>query len=143
MQPRSTIPPVPLRILLAEDNEVNQKVALRMLTRLGYEADLVTNGAEALRAVEAVRYDLILMDLHMPLMGGVEATIAIRKKNLLVQPVIVALTASATSTDRDLCFRAGMNGYLCKPISIDQLRDTLQDYVIPVVQTRTPSTSAT
>jgi CheY-like chemotaxis protein len=96
-----------------------------MLGRIGYQADLVVNGVEVLDALTRTSYDIILMDLHMPLMGGLEAAIAIRSQRDLLQPVIVALTASATTADRDRCLNAGMDDYLCKPIEMDRLRETI------------------
>lgn len=96
-----------------------------MLERLGYGADLVVNGIEVLKALEHTAYDIILMDLHMPLMGGVEATTEVRKRPFSRQPVIVALTASATNSDREQCLHAGMDDYLSKPINMQVLRDTI------------------
>jgi CheY-like chemotaxis protein len=126
------------RILLAEDNEVNQKVALRMLEKLGYDADLVANGIDVLKALEREAYDLILMDLHMPMMSGIEAAVEIRKRAIVKQPVIVALTASATSSDRDRCLRAGMDDYLSKPIQIDQLREKIRTFTTEPVRAEQP-----
>ena len=114
------------RILLAEDNEINQKVAMRMLAKIGYEADHVDNGIDAIAALKRRRYDIVLMDLHMPVMSGLEATVDIRANRTIVQPVIVALTASATAWDREACLEAGMNAYLSKPIDIDLLRQTIE-----------------
>jgi len=96
-----------------------------MLDRIGYPADLAVNGVEVLNALAHTSYDIILMDLHMPLMGGLETATAIRSRPDLPQPIIVALTASATTADRDRCLKAGMDDYLCKPIEMDRLRDTI------------------
>ncbi|MBL8095242.1 MAG: response regulator, partial [Anaerolineales bacterium] len=113
---------LPLRILLAEDNLVNQKLALRLLQRMGYRADLAANGAEAIAALARQPYDLILMDMQMPEKDGLEATREIRATlSEEAQPIIVALTANAMQGDRELCMAAGMNDYLSKPIQIPEL----------------------
>jgi CheY-like chemotaxis protein len=121
----------PLSILLAEDNLVNQKVALRVLKHLGYEADVVGNGQEVIKAIANKSYDLILMDIQMPEMDGIEATQYIRNQELESQmsPIaIVAITANATHDDQYVCRKAGMNDYISKPIQIDKLRSVLQQY---------------
>lgn len=111
-----------LRILLAEDNVVNQKVARLMLRRLGYEADISSNGLEAIEAVRLRPYDLILMDVQMPELDGLEATKQIRAmESLNHQPWIVALTANAMQGDRERCLEAGMDGYLSKPLRKEDL----------------------
>ena len=113
----------PERVLLVEDNGVNQKVALRMLERLGYRADLAVNGVEALKAVEQESYDIILMDMQMPEMDGLEATRRMRAAIPagVSRPSIIALTASAMAEDRERCLAAGMDDYLNKPIELDDL----------------------
>jgi signal transduction histidine kinase/CheY-like chemotaxis protein/HAMP domain-containing protein len=112
----------PLRILLAEDNAVNQKLALRLLASMGYRADVAANGAEAVEAVERQRYDLVLMDVQMPEMDGLEATRRIVEKIPIERrPWIVAMTASAMDGDREACLAAGMKGYISKPIRVDEL----------------------
>jgi CheY-like chemotaxis protein len=119
------------RILLAEDNPVNQKVAKRVLSHLGYEVDIVNNGLEAINAIANVAYDLILMDIQMPEMDGLETTRYIRKQESesQVSPIaIVAMTANATDDDQNLCRDAGMNDYISKPIQIDKLKNLLQRY---------------
>jgi PAS domain S-box-containing protein len=115
-----------LRLLLVEDNPVNQKVARLMLERLGYRADIAGNGLEALRAVRAAPYDVILMDVQMPEMDGYEATRRIRSEfSKEWQPTIIAMTANATSEDPRLCLQAGMDYYLPKPIVVKGLAAAL------------------
>lgn len=112
----------PLRILLAEDNVVNQKVARLMLKRLGYNADIVGNGLEAVKAVRLRPYDIILMDVQMPELDGLEATSQIRAMtDLPNQPWIVALTANAMQGDRERCLEAGMDDYIAKPLKKEDL----------------------
>jgi signal transduction histidine kinase/HAMP domain-containing protein/ActR/RegA family two-component response regulator len=112
----------PLDILLVEDNAVNQKLALRLLSRMGYEADLAANGRDAVEAVEQRRYDLVLMDIQMPEMDGFEATRQIADRVPRAQrPRIVAMTANAMDGDRERCLDAGMDGYIAKPIRVEEL----------------------
>jgi signal transduction histidine kinase/HAMP domain-containing protein/ActR/RegA family two-component response regulator len=112
----------PLRILLAEDNTVNQKLAIRLLGRMGYEADIAGNGIEALEAVARQRYDLVLMDVQMPEMDGLEATRAlVDRVPANDRPWIVAMTANAMDGDRERCLEAGMNDYISKPIRVEEL----------------------
>ena len=115
------------RILLAEDNLVNQKVAAMMLKKLGYIADIANNGLEVLRMVEMRVYDLILMDMQMPEMDGVTATKIIRQSNQ-PQPRIIAVTANASAEDRQLCFDAGMNDFVTKPILIQEINRIIAEY---------------
>jgi PAS domain S-box-containing protein len=115
----------PLTILIAEDNAVNQRVAKLMLQRLGYEADFAADGREAVKAVEKKTYDLILMDMQMPELDGPGATREICALLPKSRPRIVAMTASASSTDRDLCLAAGMDDFVTKPVRLQDLRKTL------------------
>ena len=116
----------PLRILLAEDNVVNQKLALRLLQQMGYRADLASNGIEAVESVERQRYDVVLMDVQMPEMDGLEATRGIVARwPGADRPCIVAMTANAMQGDREACLAAGMNDYITKPIRVEQLIEAL------------------
>ncbi|MEM9244268.1 MAG: response regulator, partial [Cyanobacteria bacterium P01_F01_bin.153] len=116
----------PLRILLAEDNQVNQQVALLLLERLGYAADVVGDGVEVLAALEREAYDVVLMDLEMPTMDGITATQEIQERYPLQErPQIVALTAYAMDGDRDRCLAAGMDDYMTKPIRREMLLEVL------------------
>jgi signal transduction histidine kinase/DNA-binding response OmpR family regulator len=117
----------PLEILLAEDNPVNQKVAMRILERMGYRADVAANGIEVLRAFEHKRYDLVLMDVQMPEMDGIEATQQLRARwPSDGRPHVIALTAGAMQGDRDACLAAGMDDFLSKPVAADQLAALLE-----------------
>jgi CheY-like chemotaxis protein len=116
----------PLRILLAEDNAVNQKLALRILQQMGYRADVASNGIEAVESVGRQAYDVVLMDVQMPEMDGLEAA-----RRICAQwpagkrPRIVAMTANAMQGDRELCLEAGMDDYLTKPIRVERLVEAL------------------
>jgi signal transduction histidine kinase/CheY-like chemotaxis protein len=116
----------PLRLLVVEDSVTNQKVALLFLRRLGYRADVAGNGLEALQSLERQTYDLILMDVQMPEMDGLEATRRIRSKWPNEPPRIVAMTASAMKEDRDICLAAGMDDYMTKPLKRETLRAVLE-----------------
>ncbi|HET8877084.1 MAG TPA: GAF domain-containing protein, partial [Casimicrobiaceae bacterium] len=116
----------PLRILLAEDNVVNQKLALRLLQQMGYRADLASNGVEAVESVARQTYDVVLMDVQMPEMDGLEASKAITARfRPSERPRIVAMTANAMQGDRELCLAAGMDDYMTKPIRVDALVEAL------------------
>jgi len=121
---RATAKTHPRKILLAEDNPVNRKLAGAMLRRLGYEADVAQNGVEAVAACQSRTYDLVLMDVQMPELDGLEATRRIRAAEER-QPVIVAMTANAMKGDRDLCLEAGMDDYLTKPVKLTVLREVI------------------
>lgn len=118
---------MPLNILLAEDNLVNKKLAQTFLEKLGYDSDWAPNGQEAFMMIQKNNYDVVLMDLHMPIMDGLTATKKIRKNiHADRQPMIVALTANAMKEDRDICLRAGMNEYISKPFSVADLIRVLE-----------------
>jgi PAS domain S-box-containing protein len=112
----------PLRILVAEDNAVNQKVAISMLARMGYTCDVAKNGREAVLAVQTATYDVVLMDVLMPEMDGLQASKAIRALAYLeTQPRIIAMTANAMEGDRETCLQAGMDDYVSKPVRVEEL----------------------
>ncbi len=113
-----------IRILMAEDNPVNQKVALRMLRRLGYEADIVSNGLDVLQALEKQPYDVVLMDVQMPKMDGFETTRRLRSLGIGVW--IIAMTAHALDGDREKCLNVGMDDYIAKPIKLEELQKVLE-----------------
>src|SRR6266403_5539820 len=125
---------LPLRVLLCDDNPVNQKVALRLLQQMGYRADLSANGVEALTALDGQSYDLIFMDVMMPEMGGLEATRIIRQRqrqpaqfpNYKSPIVIIAMTANAMQGDREKCLAAGMDDYLAKPVRPEEMRTLVE-----------------
>ena len=120
------------RLLLVEDHSGNRKVALKILDRLGYACDIATDGEEALSAIRSQPYDLVLMDVQMPRMDGLEATAAIRQLEGGARPVrIVAMTANAMVGDRDRCLAAGMDDYLSKPFRYRELEDVLKRWLTP------------
>ena len=120
----------PLRILLAEDNVVNQKVALKILGRMGYRADVASNGLDAVEALERQTYDVVLMDVQMPEMDGVEATTRIRERQGENRPWIIALTANALQGDKERYLGVGMDDYLSKPIKIEEIAKVLTQAAI-------------
>src|SRR6185503_18850763 len=125
---------LPLRLLLVDDNSINQKVASRLLQQMGYRPDIASNGLEAIRALERKPFDVILMDVQMPELDGLEATRRIRQRQQesdahphFKGPLqIVAMTASAMQGDREKCLAAGMNEYLAKPIRLEALQSALE-----------------
>ncbi|MEN6436984.1 MAG: response regulator [Syntrophobacter sp.] len=133
-----------IRILLVEDNNVNQQVAQSLLKKLGYRVDIAGNGLEAVSALENMRYDLVIMDCHMPEMDGYEATEVIRdpKSRVLDHNIpIIAMTALAMDADRQKCLDAGMNDYVAKPIRFRELADVLDRFFPKVRRAQTPSVS--
>jgi CheY-like chemotaxis protein len=126
----------PLRILLAEDNIINQKIVLRLLAKIGYRADVVSNGLDALKALEKQPYDVVFMDEHMPELSGKETTKRIREKFSPARLRIIALTASSTLQERDSFFAAGMDDFLSKPMHLYELVDALKR--CPSYLTQTP-----
>jgi CheY-like chemotaxis protein len=108
------------RILMAEDNPINQRVGVLMLKRAGFDVDVVEDGSQAVEAQREKHYQLILMDLHMPVMDGIEATRHIRRLGD-EQPMIIAVTADVLAGAREKCLEAGMDGYLSKPFTSQQL----------------------
>ena len=118
---------LPLDILVAEDNIVNQKVAMGVLLQFGYHTDLVVSGKEAVEAVERQKYDLLFMDIQMPDMDGLEATRLIcSRMSPSERPYIVAMTANAMKEDRELCLSAGMDDYVSKPIRPDEIKAAIE-----------------
>ena len=134
-EPQTYTQPLPtsLRILLAEDNPINQRVAQRMLERLGYRADLAGNGLEAIAALQRQAYDLVLMDVQMPELDGLEATRRIRRDWPDEEPAprIIAMTANAMKGDREACLAAGMDDYLPKPLRVADLAEMLRRFYPP------------
>ncbi len=120
-----------LRILVVDDSAVNRKILLLMLSRLGYKADIATNGKEAIQSLERQPYDIILMDLQMPILDGLRATKIIRENSGDGKhPYIIAVTAFATIYDREICINAGMNDYLTKPVNIKDLETAIQSAML-------------
>ncbi len=119
-----------LRILIAEDNDINSRLADRMLARLGYQARIVVNGLEAIDTLQTEAYDLVLMDLQMPVMDGFEATQWIQDHPDKLQqiPAVVAMTANTRFEDRQKAAQVGMVDFIAKPISLDRLRTVLEQW---------------
>ena len=117
------------RLLVVEDNKINQKVILIMLNHLGLNADVANDGVEAVEAIENTDYDLVLMDWQMPRMDGLEATRKVRASRADAKPIIIAVTANAMSGDTDKCIAAGMDDYLSKPIRRDKLEFILRQWL--------------
>jgi CheY-like chemotaxis protein/HPt (histidine-containing phosphotransfer) domain-containing protein len=118
--------PSSVRILLVEDIPANQKVAQQMLQTLGYHADTVENGLQAVAACQQIPYDIVLMDVQMPEMDGLTATRHLRQENLQRRPYIIGITAHASLSDREQCLQAGMDDYISKPIRLSKLTSALQ-----------------
>ena len=137
--PGEQITPSRGRILLAEDNQINQQVSLRMLATLGFRIDIVSNGSQAIKAIQEHTYDLVLMDCQMPEMDGLAATAYIRKHLDPDHTIpIVALTANAFSEDRGRCLESGMNDFLAKPVSPAQLASMIQRWIPVSIPGSTP-----
>lgn len=118
---------MPLRILLAEDNLVNQKVALHLLKMMGYQADVVNNGLEAIEALRRQPYDVVLMDVQMPEMDGLSASRCICEEfPKFSRPHIIAMTANAMQGDREMCVNAGMDDYISKPVRLEEIDRALK-----------------
>jgi CheY-like chemotaxis protein len=115
----------PLRILLVEDNLINRMVAVALLAQIGYEAHVAENGFECLEALRAATYDVVLMDVQMPVMDGFEASRAIWQEFEENRPYIIAMTAQAMRGDRERCLAAGMDAYISKPVDTGELRSAL------------------
>jgi len=126
----------PLNILIAEDNPVNQTLITMVLKKLGYQPHMAVNGLKAVEALNENIYDIVLMDVQMPEMDGLEATQVIRA-GLHYQPVIVAVTANAMQDDKDMCLNAGMDDYISKPIQLDKLVAILEKWAV-VIKTKVP-----
>jgi len=120
-------------ILLAEDDRVNQKLAMALLTKAGHTVDIAENGRQALKKVKACDYDLVFMDVQMPIMDGLEATMAIRKAGFGELPII-AMTANAFQSDKDQCLEAGMDEFLSKPIKRNEVLMQIQKFVLPRIK---------
>jgi len=135
---------LPMRIMVCDDNAINQKVAQRVLQQMGYTVTVTSNGREALEAVDRERFDLIFMDLQMPELNGLEATQAIRERqqdssqfpNCQPPVIIVAMTASAMVGDRDKCLASGMDDYVAKPIRPEDVRSALERWGTKVLSAR-------
>ncbi|MEJ7767972.1 MAG: response regulator, partial [Chitinophagaceae bacterium] len=120
----------PFKILIAEDNLINQQLAMKVLSKLGYEPAIAENGQDVLDAFVDNSYELILMDVQMPDMDGMEATRHLRQQPMLQQPVIIAMTANAMQGDEAACLEAGMNDYISKPIRLDILKAKLEKWSV-------------
>jgi len=130
------------RILLAEDNEINQRITLRLLQKIGIAADAVVNGAEAVEALEKRRYDLIFMDCMMPCVDGFEATAIIRSKEGASRHTpICALTANAMEGDRERCLAAGMDDYVSKPVALEKLQKAVNRWIFKTEESEAPEPS--
>ena len=128
---QGTSEPAPCRILVVEDNEVNQKIALRLIEKSGHQAKAVSNGRLAVEELSTTAYDLVLMDVQMPEMDGFEATMAIRSLDKAIRSVpVIAMTANAMAGDRERCLQAGMDDYVSKPVNLKLLRKTIDKWLI-------------
>jgi CheY-like chemotaxis protein len=119
----------PLAILVAEDNPINQTLAIRTLNKLGYTTDIAPNGCDVLEQLSNKSYDLIFMDVQMPEMDGLQATRAIRR-DFKKQPVIIAMTANAMIEDKENCLQAGMDDYISKPFKLETIKEVISKWAI-------------
>jgi signal transduction histidine kinase len=119
----------PIAILLVDDNLINQKVASKLLAKMGFPCDIANNGQEAIDAVQAKDYDLVLMDCQMPILDGYEATKAIRKFKTRAELSIIAMTANVMKEEREACYQSGMNGFISKPVSLKELENVIRSAV--------------
>ncbi len=128
--------PASLRVLLAEDNVVNQRVGRRLIEKLGHFVVVVGDGRQAVFAMEEQDFDVVFMDVQMPVLDGIEATATIRQNERTsgTHQTIIAMTAHAMKGDRERCLAAGMDGYLAKPIRVDELAAVLASVVSPVAR---------
>jgi CheY-like chemotaxis protein/HPt (histidine-containing phosphotransfer) domain-containing protein len=142
---------LPLRVLLCDDNVINQKVAARLLKQMGYRADIAANGLEALEALDRQPYDLVFMDVMMPEMGGFDATRIIRERqhqpsqfpNYKTPIIIIAMTASAMQGDREKCLAAGMDDYVAKPVRLEDVRAIVERWALAAAKTEAIAATAT
>jgi CheY-like chemotaxis protein len=119
------------RILVADDNEINQKLSLRLLEKLGYMVDVATDGNQALEMAQGKWYDLILMDIQMPVMDGLEAARRILKELPSEEkPIIVAMTANVLTGERERCLEAGMKDFISKPVQLETLKKMIERYCV-------------
>jgi len=126
-----------IRVLLVEDNNVNQMVASRMLQRIGYNADIASNGKEAVDAVESIEYDLVFMDISMPEMDGLTACSIIKSSTTIKkQPIIIAMTANAMSGDKENYLKVGMDDYISKPVNLEELRRIITKWTEKIVSNK-------
>jgi CheY-like chemotaxis protein/HPt (histidine-containing phosphotransfer) domain-containing protein len=129
----------PLRILLAEDNAVNQRVAVRIFERLGYRVDVAANEMEVLDAMKVISYDVVFMDVHMPDMDGLEASRILNQQYTSEErPIIIAMTANAMMGDREICLAAGMDDYVSKPVRLEELQSIVAKWGAAII-TRRPN----
>ena len=120
--------PMPTRILIAEDNHVNGVLARRMPSKLGYVADIATNGLEAINAIRTIRYDIVLMDIQMPEMDGLEATHWILNHHDSPPPRIIAMTANTLPADQRVYRHAGMVDLICKPLTLEEIKQVIKKW---------------
>ncbi len=119
----------PLRILVAEDNEINLKIVITLLSKMGYKVQSVINGQEAVEKIKMMDFDIVFMDIQMPVMNGLEATMKIKKElPEEKQPLIIALTSNAGVKDKEGCFNVGMVDHISKPVSLDILQHTIMKW---------------